>query len=222
MARAGTDTGTVVRQAVRRVLEASPAYKALAADAQREITEGMVRIGSYLAEPEGMPANSLPGAIAGVPADVVAHRDLLSSVNFPAFVAALINGVFQAIVDASIQQMQAYGELLKDVARTVDEFAAAPITVAAASAWLAKLYPDCLERDAATGMLRQKRGGDCSKTLPQLRLLPLEGPLSKLGQAQIENQVVPAARRKLAASRQQLLATRVMLGINRLVVTDGT
>ena len=219
--QAVADTGKAVRQAVKRVLEASPAYKALAAEAQREIADAMVRVGVYLAEPEGMKANSLPGAIAGVPADVAAHRDLLSSVNFPAFVSALINGVFQAIVDASIQQMQAYGDLLKDVARTVDEFAGSPITVAAASAWLAKLYPDCLQRDAASGVLRPKKGGDCSKTLPQLRLLPLEGPLGKLGQAQIENQVVPAARRKLAVSRQQLLATMVMMGINRIVVTDG-
>lgn len=220
MARAGKDTGTVVRQAVRRVLEASPAYQALGADAQQGIAEGMARIGIYLAEPEGMPANSLPGAIAGVPADVAAHGDLLAAVNFPAFVSALINGVFQAIVDASIQQMQAYDKLLQEVARTVDEFAAAPITVAAASAWLAKLYPDCFQRDAA-GVLRPKKGGECSKALPQLRLLPLEGPLSKIGQAQIENNVVPAARRKLAASRQQLLATMVMMGINRIVVTDG-
>ena len=33
--------------------------------------------------------------------------------------------------------------------------------------------------------------------------------------------LVPAARTQLATSRQQLLATMVMLGINRIVVTDG-
>jgi hypothetical protein len=33
--------------------------------------------------------------------------------------------------------------------------------------------------------------------------------------------LVPAARTQLASGRQQLLATMVMLGINRIVVTDG-
>src|SRR5262249_54593813 len=37
----------------------------------------------------------------------------------------------------------------------------------------------------------------------------------------IRQKLVPAARTQLATSRQQLLATMVTLGINRIVVTDG-
>jgi hypothetical protein len=37
----------------------------------------------------------------------------------------------------------------------------------------------------------------------------------------IETKLVPAARTQLATSRQQLLATMVLMGINRIVVTDG-
>jgi isochorismate hydrolase len=33
--------------------------------------------------------------------------------------------------------------------------------------------------------------------------------------------LVVAARRRMAIDRQQLLATMVMMGINRVVVTDG-
>jgi hypothetical protein len=47
---------------------------------------------------------------------------LVDAVDFPAFVADLIRGTFDAIVDASIQHMEAYGELLKEVSETVDEF----------------------------------------------------------------------------------------------------
>jgi hypothetical protein len=47
---------------------------------------------------------------------------LLGEVDFPAFVADLIQGVFDAIVAASIQQAEAYTELLKQVSETVDEF----------------------------------------------------------------------------------------------------
>jgi hypothetical protein len=36
-----------------------------------------------------------------------------------------------------------------------------------------------------------------------------------------EKVLVPAARRRLAMDRQQLLATMVMMGVNRLVVTNG-
>jgi len=39
-------------------------------------------------------------------------RDTLNAVAFPTFVADLIKGTFQAIVNASIQQMEAYGQLL--------------------------------------------------------------------------------------------------------------
>jgi hypothetical protein len=47
---------------------------------------------------------------------------LVDAVDFPAFVADLIKGTFDAIVDASIRQMEAYAQLLKDVSDRVDEF----------------------------------------------------------------------------------------------------
>ena len=47
-------------------------------------------------------------------------RRALGRADFPAFVAGLIDGVFNAIVTASIQQLKAYGELLKNAAKPVD------------------------------------------------------------------------------------------------------
>ena len=47
---------------------------------------------------------------------------LLGEVGFPAFVAELVKGVLDAIVEASVQQTEAYAELLKQVSETVDEF----------------------------------------------------------------------------------------------------
>lgn len=38
------------------------------------------------------------------------------------FVAREVEGVFQAIVESSIQQMEAYADLLASVTKTVDEF----------------------------------------------------------------------------------------------------
>jgi hypothetical protein len=52
--------------------------------------------------------------------------------------------------------------------------------------------------------------------------LPIAGgPLTSLDDDSVESKVVPAARTQLATSRQQLLATMVLMGINRIVVTDG-
>ena len=45
---------------------------------------------------------------------------LVADVDLPEFVARLIEGVFGAIVNASIQQMKAYAKLLEDVVKSVD------------------------------------------------------------------------------------------------------
>ena len=51
------------------------------------------------------------------------RRRLVDAVDFPAFVSELIGGVFQAVVDASIQQMRAYADLLESAAKSVEDFA---------------------------------------------------------------------------------------------------
>jgi len=47
-------------------------------------------------------------------------------------------------------------------------------------------------------------------------------PITGLDQDSAEEQLVPAARQRIAMDRQQMLATMVMMGVNRLVVTNGT
>lgn len=43
--------------------------------------------------------------------------------DFPTFVADLVQGVFQSIVGSSIQQMEAFGDLVKSVAESLNDFA---------------------------------------------------------------------------------------------------
>ena len=76
------------------------------------------------------------------------------------FVADLIRGTFNAIVTSSIQQMEAYGELLANVAKTVDQFMADNITDNQARDYLAAKYPghivvDTDGRRAAGARLRE-------------------------------------------------------------------
>jgi len=162
--------------------------------------------------------------------------ELVKKVNFPQFVSGLIDGVFKAIVDTSIQQMRAYGELLANVAKTVDQFAQDNITENNAKDWLAQKYPDDLavSTESDEGMA----AGDGQPPPPQPHLvatgedseaslkkisadLGLDKPISDISDAEQQQKLVIGARLQMARSRQQMLASMVMLGINRIVVTDG-
>ena len=151
-------------------------------------------------------------------------QDTLNAIAFPTFVADLIKGTFQAIVDAAIQQMEAFGSLLANVAKTVDQFMADNITDNQARDYLTGSYPghfrlDIQEDRGARVVVR--RGADDLPT-PSLKSdLGLSEDVDLSDEA-AEEVLVPAARRHLAQSRQQLLATMVLMGINRIVVTRGT
>ena len=45
--------------------------------------------------------------------------EILGGVDFPIFVTALSQGIFHAMVEATISQMEAYGELLAAAVKTV-------------------------------------------------------------------------------------------------------
>lgn len=150
-------------------------------------------------------------------------EDTLNAIAFPTFVADLIKGTFQAIVDSSIQQMEAYAELLSNVAKTVQEFEADNITDNNARDWLAGAYPQIVRLDTSEGKPRlvpQDNADDVPQPNFQRDLNLSEQP-SSVDEDTIEALLVPAARRKIAQSRQQTLATMVLMGMNRIVVTRG-
>ena len=176
-------TLAAVRPQVRALLEGSPAFRALPRDKQIEMARTMVRVASYMSNPQGLarqefeqPMLVKDGAPVRALADAVdqakskasdkigtfagadfqagalrqgtqAFKELVGSVDFPAFVGGLIQNVFQAIVNASIQQMQAYAEMLKSVAQTVDQFGQDNISLNNARDWLVERFPGQLELD---------------------------------------------------------------------------
>jgi hypothetical protein len=155
-------------------------------------------------------------------------KNLVGSVNFPEFVGGLIQNVFQAIVTASIQQMTAYANLLKSVAQTVDQFAQDNISANNARDWIIDKYPNDVGLDEESA---QDEGGqprltvkseDADGALAQINQdMALAQPITDLSDPEQETRLVMAARLQMARSRQQLLASMVILGINRIVVTDG-
>lgn len=231
-----------VRDAVRAILTAAPAYRALPPEVRRDIAHDMVTVGTYLvdgehdhARPEATALASPPppdtagsefqsagGAVAAT-SGTGAFTEEVKQINFPKFVSDLINGTFNAIVTASIHQMDAYANLLKNVTKSVGEYMRDNVTSNNARDYLAQQYPDHLQVDTAgaSPVLKPKDGAD-SQAMPDfMKDLGLPQPVDSLDQDTAEQTLVPAARQRMALDRQHLLATMVLMGINRLVVTDG-
>ncbi|MEM9638571.1 MAG: hypothetical protein AAGA94_13060 [Pseudomonadota bacterium] len=167
------------------------------------------------------------------------YGELIQKVDFPKFVGGLITNVFQAMVEASIEQMRAYGELIANVSKTVDQFMADNISQAAGRDYLTEKYPGELDigftsgidsfsdtegEGAATTQARlEAKGEDPDVSLARIsKEMNVNPPISDLSDADAELRLVTAARLEMANSRQQLLSSMVMLGINRIVVTDGS
>jgi len=150
-------------------------------------------------------------------------RATLNAVDFPQFVASLIQGTFQAIVESHIQQMEAYATLLKNVAQTVDRFMVDNISNGMARDFLADQYDGFISRDTSSGQPRLRINKDAVPEGEMPSFFKDLGIASgdDLDEDRVEQDVVPAARKYLAQQRQQTLATMVMLGINRVLVEDG-
>lgn len=147
-------------------------------------------------------------------------RETLNAIAFPTFVADLIKGTFQAIVNASIQQMEAYGTLLANVAKTVDQFMADNITDNQARDYLVSRYPEHFKIETSENSARI-RTRDTDMPPPNFKADLGLGEDVSLDDDAAEEKLVPAARRSLAQQRHSMLSTMVIMGINRIVVTSG-
>jgi len=257
-----------VRYAVKDLLEKSPAFARLPPATQQQIAHDTTRIADYLAKPEGIPGNKLPtvGALAD-PSESTYERDLeqvnkvgqdfkaagaregaevagmlMQKVDFPTFCASLIKGVFHAIVEATIEQMEAYGKLVSSVAQSLNTFRDENVSDNQGRDHLVDQFPDLFEIGSSDGggfgsfggfggggggapKVKLREGVNEDAALQRVNnSIPMEGgPLKSLDleDEETENKLVQASRTQLATSRQQLLATMVLMGINRIVVTDG-
>ncbi|MBN3760741.1 hypothetical protein [Burkholderia sp. Ac-20365] len=156
---------------------------------------------------------------------------LLKQVKFPTFVASLIEGVFHAIVKSSIEQMEAYTKMIDSVAKSLQQFTDDNVTENQGRDHMVEKFPDLFEvavddmSDTPSPKLRLRDGVDEDAALKRVnQQLNFEGSPFKsmdLSDENAEKALVLAARMQLARQRQQLMASLVMMGINRIVVTDG-
>ena len=147
--------------------------------------------------------------------------ELLDAVDFPAFVSDLVRGVFQAIVDASIEQMEAYADLLESVTQSVDQFREDNATDDQAIDYLTTTFPDVFARANNKGhTVEKRRGATEDRWALALTVLGLPDATHMLKTDTLSDRLVQATRRHLVRERQQLLATMVLMGIQRIVDPD--
>ena len=154
VASAGTPPGPV-RAAIRDLLLSSEHVPAARSRRPRDVAKGLVRIGAAaLAADDTAPtpppapatlvrAQNAGSSFSGVAAQKVAGttQQILNAVSFPRFVTELITGVFKAMVDSNQQQMNAYVELIKNVAASTEGFADANVGAQGARQWLVDRFP---------------------------------------------------------------------------------
>jgi hypothetical protein len=243
----GAETLPIVREKVRELLLRNPSYRAMDPNDRVDLAHDMVSVANAIVggrhgvvptsaalvatAGENVPEEATPDLledadVTGKAAELGTDQfgRLIEKVDFPSFVSGLIDGVFNAIVTASIRQMEAYGELLKNVAKSVDEYMKDNVSENQARDYLAERYPEHLEvdTDGEAPLLKPKDDADDTSMPDFFKDLGLASPVDTLDEDTTEQVLVPAARRRMALDRQQLLATMVLMGINRLIVTDGT
>jgi hypothetical protein len=157
-----------------------------------------------------------PGATSRVGA---VTQQTLKAIAFPEFVADLIRSTFRAVMDASIQQLDAIRALLGNVSNTVDDFEEENITDSQAREWLAQQYGSNLQ--LRNGVLSARPDAADAPPPPWQRQLGLPRGVDPTDEDALEEVLVPAARRKLSQGRLETLSLLVLMGLNRIVVTGG-
>lgn len=177
-------------------------------------------------EPAATDDHVQPGPRRAATQDLAQRAGALSDeIDFPAFVASLVHGTFDAIVDASIRQMEAFADLVGSIAKGVEEFTRDNVSANQARDWLVQQYPRDLVLDLADGprvLPRPDAEADADEPRSPAWLADFGLADEELTAELIEEELVPRARGRVGQNRLQTLATMVLLGMNRVVVKDGT
>jgi len=244
----------LVKREVAKVLNDSREWKRLPPAERQAFARNMTQVAGYLTrDPGWLDAGTPPGAeglaeamgpvddlkkrLADKPGQVGAEfqagamrqgveefKNLVETVDFPQFVSGLIHGVFQAIVDASIQQMEAFGDLLAATAKSVDEFANDHIADDQAREQIASRFPSIVRLERNTeegGGTKLAPATEDTSDFTPLQQFARTNETVDFNDGESERKFLAAAKLELARQRQKLMALMVLLGINRIIVTNG-
>lgn len=151
-----------------------------------------------------------------------ATGEAVDAINFPGFVASLIQGTFQAIVDATAQQLREYADLVGNLSRSVEDFARDNVSNDQVRAHLSK-HRELRHVAPPPGSGAETSlavNADAEGTSPTwLADYGLDG--EELTTDLVAGPLFDAGRTQLAEQRMSTLASMVLMGINRIVISDG-
>lgn len=234
-----------IRHGVREALISAAGFERLQAADRREIAHALVRIAhaaKLLEEESGVRAGPATPVVAralnagdelsGTAVDRMAGttRRMINAISFPRFVNELITGVFRAMLETNQQQLQQYLELVRGVSQSLDGFSSLAGDDNMARRWLAERFPQSFRLEEPD----PDDVPDPDDDPEPLRLISIGSPpaaealraaLSLEADAEVPSggaeALVPFARRALARNRQQMLATMIQLGMQRIVIDSG-
>lgn len=210
------------KQATHRPLPPPPGAYTLARDAfGREIAsedqtpqaEVLPDVDNSGAKPKKEMATDALGRRAGALSD---------ELDFPAFVSSLVHGTFDAMVDSSIRQMRSFADLVAAVAKPLEQFTQENVSANQARDHLIEQHPRDLmliQQDGEFSLAPIMREGESE---PPAWLSDYGHEGAELSSDFLEQELLPVARERLAKERLQTLSTMVLLGMNRIVIKDGT
>jgi len=128
----------------------------------------------------------------------------VQEIGFVEFTAGLINGTFDAIVGATLKQMEAYSTLVADLSKSIQQFQTENVTDAQITEYLAQRYPD-------------GEGGTVVRTTYVFKPTDAnaaEGISSKTANQQLQ-EVVESLIAETQSLKENQRLTRTSLGINK-------
>ncbi len=137
--------------------------------------------------------------------------EFMQEIDFPKFVRDLLKGVFDANLNVTLSQMEAYGKLLKTASESITKFVNA-IDDTAAFGYLAENQGDNFGID----MSDEKDDAGTPKAV----LTDKDGNKLDIGANEVKAKIMEA---KIAMAKEQraLLRETILMGITRLVVEKG-
>ena len=202
------DQTTQVRERLKGYLRDSPTFLALPRAEQLELYREMLAKGLAAAREQG-----LSRALAADDLDPTRMSDtgelakgFLDSVEFPEFVKSLITGTYGSITASTIEQMEAYTKMFKELAKPLGAIAR---DIAA---------EDALDEVASSDSNRFSMGSEPGVVVDNQNNVEIKAqdPPDDIRQLMAE------AKLKLARERRLLLRETMLMGVSRLVVEKGT
>ena len=223
----------LARQQTRELLGASDTFRGLPLAEQKAIYLDTVNaLSRQLAEPTATAMAGPPGkASDDVDLERLRNRrmdqlgdiaaDFIQAVDFPKFVRDLLKGVFDANLAVTLQQMDAYGNLLKTATASISKFVNA-IDSTAAFGYLAENRSDEFSLDFSDD------DEDKTDANPQgMVLVDKDGnKVASAGKSEAEldaevRKAIMDAKIQMAREQRALLRETLLMGVTRLVVEKG-